>query len=114
MNITGCGERYTKEGGELSAEINKELIAQGFCSSPKECNQILRTYVGHGNHVNYSIYAPQNKSALAAVFKLLIERGMKITHGVPISVIVYPNTREEYGNTLFYSPEPSIILEIKQ
>lgn len=115
MNLTSCGfitgERYTKEGHMLSTAMNNELITQGLCKSPKECNQILKTYVAHGNQVNYTMYAPQNKLMLAAVFKFLVEKGTDITNGVAISVKVYPRPREEYG--IFDKREPYITLEIK-
>lgn len=102
---------YTIEGNELSSEINKELIAKGLCKLPKECQSVLEMYGGHGNQVNFSIYAP-NKLALKTVFQFLIERGIDITHGIPISVKVYPKSRDEYGNFNFNS-KPSITLEIK-
>ncbi|TAN35473.1 MAG: hypothetical protein EPN23_11095 [Verrucomicrobia bacterium] len=116
-SFMGCslptGERYTKEGNALSVRINNELASQGFCHSPKECDDIFEMYGGHGDRVHFSIYAP-NTLALAMIFKLLVEKGTEITNGVAISVTVYPRPRDEYGNTAFYSHKPSIILEITQ
>jgi hypothetical protein len=107
----GCGEPYRNEGDKLNEEINKELIAQKLCNSTRECNQIFRASSSHGNQLNYSVYAP-DKLVLATAFKVVIEKGMEITNGVPISIKVYPKTREEYGNNPFYTS--IITLEIKQ
>lgn len=107
------GEMYTKEGEILSIEINKELIAQGFCKNGRECNEVLEMYGGHGNHVNFTIFAPKNKPALAAVFKLIVERGIQITNGVSITVVVYPKSRNEYGYMIL-KPKSIIRLEIEQ
>lgn len=105
------GEMYTKEGEALGAEITKELIKQGFCKTSRECNQVLEIYGGYGNRVNFSIYAPKNKSALAAVFKLLVERGIELTNGISIAVTVFPKSRNEYGD-IFFEPKSVVRLEI--
>ena len=109
--IGGCGERYKNEGNRLKEEINRELIAQHLCLSVSECNKIFVTYSGHDNHVNFSFYAP-DRFVLAVVFKFLIEKGIIITNGVPISIKVYPKPIEEYKNNLFNAP--IITLEITQ
>lgn len=77
-----------------------------------DCSKKIRLYGGHGNQVNYSIYAP-DKKALAATIAFVVENGMEITGGVPISVSVYPRSRESYGN-MFFSPNPTISLEISK
>lgn len=105
------GEMYTKEGEALGAEITKELINQGFCKTNHECNQVLEIYAAHGNRVNFSIYGPKNKSALATVIKLIVERGIQLTSGIPISVRVFPKSRNEYGD-IFLEPKSIIRLEI--
>ncbi len=111
ISITGCGEPYRNEGDKLNEEIHKELIAQKMCNSTRECNQVFRASSSHDSQLNYSVYAP-NKLVLATAFKVVIEKGMKITNGVPISIKVYPKTREEYGNNPFYTS--TITLEVKQ
>lgn len=105
------GEKYTNEGQALSAEIDKELIRQKLCKDSADCFLIVPMYGGHGNRVNFTIYKP-DKKALAVIFQFLILYGTEITKGIPISITVFPKSREEYGN-MFFTKEAIIELEIK-
>ena len=106
------GEKYADQGARLGRAIDKHLIDQKICmSGGQDCNRKLPMYGGHGNKINFSIYAP-DKQALAAMVAYLIEHGMEVTGGVPISITVYPKTREAYASLLFSSPDPSITFKI--
>jgi hypothetical protein len=110
---SGAGNRFAAEGARLSAAIERNLIEKNICrADATDCSKQIRLYGGHGNKVNYSIYAP-DKKALAATIAFVVENGMEITGGVPISVSVYPRSRESYGN-MFFSPHPTISLEISK
>jgi hypothetical protein len=105
--MVGCGDKYSKQGRELSKRINEHLIETGICSTIKECHAQLETYVDHDTRVNFSIYNPNNRKALAAFIEYVIEYGIQITDGIPISIKVYPESRQSYGN--FIIPPKSII-----
>lgn len=111
--MVGCGEKYTKQGGDLSKKIEEHLIETGICSTRKECNAQLEVYVGHGNAVHYTIYNPKNRKALAAFIKYVIENGIQITDGIPIFITVYPKSRQSYGNSIFRS-KPIIKIEVSK
>ncbi len=109
----GCVEKYRDQGNLLSKESNKYLISRGFCSVPQECNKKLGAYAGHGNRINYSIYIKNNRAMIAAFVGFVIEKGFKISKGIPITIRVYPKTREEYGS-FFFKPKEIIKVEVNQ
>lgn len=106
------GEKYREQGQALSMAIDRELISRGLCKDFNDVKSKLLMYGGHGNHVNFSIYQPDRK-VLAITFEFIVAHGLEVTGGVPISVSVYPKSREEYGNIIF-SPNPTIQLEVKE
>ncbi len=108
--ITGCVEKYNKQGHALSKELNNHLMKQGFCTS-KNCKRDFEIFGGHGNRVNFSIYNPKDKKVLASIIEYVVEHGLQVTGGVPISIYVYPKSRKEYGNFLF-RPETILKLEV--
>lgn len=110
--FVGCGEKYSEQGHLLSKKINESMIAAGICSTFNECKTQLEIYGGHGNQVNYTIYNPDRK-ALAVLIEYVIENGIQITGGVPISISVYPKPREDYGN-FFFQPNAMIKVEVTQ
>jgi hypothetical protein len=111
--LSGCGEKYSNEGHLLFQEIHKNLISQGICLSEKNCYEKFEIKGGHGNQVNFSIYNPHSRKGLAIMIKFIVESGLKITKGIPISIYVYPKSRKEYGNFLI-GPKPMIEMEISK
>ncbi len=109
--LVGCGEKYSTQGRALSKKIDDYLISRGICSTVKDCNVKFETYEGHGNQVNYSIYNPKDRKGLAVLIEFVIENGIQITGGVPISISVYPKSRKDYGNFIF-NPETIIKVEV--
>jgi hypothetical protein len=108
--LVGCGEKYSEQGHILSREIHNNLISRGICTS-KDCNAEYEVYGGHGNQINYSIYNPKDRKVLAALIEFVVENGLQISGGVPISISVYPKSRSEYGNMLF-NPKPIVKVEV--
>lgn len=92
--------KYSEQASRLSKSIDMDLISRGFCSTVNECDTQLEVYGGHGNRINYTIYGPKSRKILAAFIGFVVENGVEITGGVPISISVYPKTREEYGNPI--------------
>lgn len=108
------GEKYASQGNRLSMAITQYLIEKKICvAGGQACSKKLETYGGHGNRVNYSVYGA-DKQALSAMLTFIIEHGIKVTDGVPISVFVYPNSRISYGSMLFNEPSPVLTLKVDQ
>jgi hypothetical protein len=106
-------EKFREQGHALVTAMHQELIQQNL--APSDFNGFLKEvplYGGHGDKVNLTIYKP-DRNALAAIFKFLVVHGLEVTGGVPISIRVYPKSREEYGNIISL-PKASIELEIKE
>lgn len=112
------GEKYTDQGGRLTAAINEMLISKGFCKSARDCNDFLPGYVGHGDQVRIAFYQvnEKNHQAFSAIIELVIKDGIRITGGVPIAVTGYRETQEEYRRSGVISKniKPFLILEINK
>lgn len=107
------GEKYAEQGNRLGRAIEQHLIDKKICSNDAQrCVKKLTMYGGHGNRINFSIYAP-DRQALAAMFSFLVQHGMEVTGGIPISITVYPKTRAAYGN-IFFSPPEQMTMEINR
>ncbi len=108
------GEKNSEEKNALARSINTYLIEKGFCTSGEECNKKLDAYVGRGGkHIAYSLYGISNRKMIAVFIGFVVEHGMEITQGVPVTIDVYPKRRAEYRN--FLLPQKSIIeVEVRQ
>lgn len=113
-----AGEQFTEQGGKLTAAINKELIRKDLCKTPRDCNDLLPGYVAHGDRVRIALYevSEKNGKALNAVVEFIVNDGMKITGGIPITLTGYRETQEEYRNSglLFKGIKPFLILELNK
>lgn len=112
------GEKYVEQGNKLSAAIHKELIGRGYCNNtPGNCFKVLPIYGEHGNRVNISVYAisTTNRAALNAIVNLIVEQGVAITQGVPISFTAYDSPHDDYVNLGIFRPkDPILSLEINK
>lgn len=108
-----CGSGYSEEHVLLSKSINNHLIENGFCSSPRECHGKLDIYGAEGKQIHFSIYGQENRKMIAVFIEFVIEKGIGITRGKPISIRVFPKRRKEYGS-IFFSPKDIINVEIKE
>lgn len=108
-------DRHEEEGARLALEIHEFLKEENICSSPMECKKLFSTYRRHGNKVNLNIYGVNNKKsneAVLKVFELVLNRGVIITDGVPITIRVFSKSREEYGSIIpGFGPKPIVTLE---
>lgn len=115
--VTQAGETYTPQGQALGAEIIKELVQRGYCTDAASCNKFLPRYYGHGDKVHFTCFGVTgiNRPALAAVAELIVSRGIAITNGMPISLVAYSISHEEYRNrSVFKSIRPILTLEIEK
>lgn len=118
LEVRAMGERYTKQGGNLSIAINKMLIQDGYCKTNKECFELLPGYGGHGDKVRFSFYQIEdsNSEAFLSIISLVMKEGMSITEGVPISILGFRETHQEYlkSGVFLNSVKPFFVLEINK
>ena len=107
----GCGEKFTQEGNALGVAINEHLIAQKLCLDISDCQKKLEMYGGHGNQVNFSVYAVKNPKLIHAVAGFVASEGIQITKGVPISIAFYAEAHENHVG-IFNFTRPIIKLEV--
>lgn len=117
-DVMAAGERFTEQGGRLSAAIKDLLVEQGFCNAPHDCHQLLPSYGGHGDRVRSTFYevGEKNSEAFAVVIKFVVKDGIRITGGVPITITGYRETHQQYLDSGFFakSVKPFLILEVER
>lgn len=117
-NVMAAGERFTEQGGRLSAAIKGLLVERGFCNAPHDCHQLLPSYGGHGDRVRSTFYevGDKNSDAFAAVIELVVKDGIRITGGVPITITGYRETHQQYMDSGVFakSVKPFLILEVER
>ena len=109
--LAGCGENFTKEGNSLGLAINGQLVAQKLCVDASECQKKFEMYGGHGNQVNFSVYAVRDPKLVQAVTGFVASEGIRITKGVPISIAFYADDHKNHVNVFNFS-KPIIQLEV--
>lgn len=116
MEVRAMGERYNKQGGELNRAITNILQQEGFCKTNVECSRFLPKYISHGDKVRASFYeiGDNNSKAFLSVVSLVVKDGINITEGVPISILGFRKSHEEYrrSGVFFKSVKPFFSLEI--
>lgn len=110
LTLTGCGEKYSTQGNMLTKKIYEHMIYEKICSDINDCNNNVEIYTSHGNRVNYMLYNVKNRKILSSIIEFIVENGINITNGVPISVSVYPEPRKYYGNFHIFTKK---IIEIE-
>lgn len=114
LAVEGCGEKYSEQGNLLYSKIFEHLIERRICTTVDECKADLEIHGKYRNQVNFAVYSPKNrKTALAAFIEFIVENGVKITGGVPITILIKVESKEESGNSLFGN-KTVIKLEITQ
>lgn len=117
-DVMAAGERFTEQGGYLTRAIHDLLVADNFCTNSKECHALIPGFVGHGDRVRITFYeiGEKNSEAFAAIIKFVIKDGIRITEGVPITIMGYRETHQQYMDSGIFakSVKPFLILEIKQ
>lgn len=111
------GEKYAEQGGRLTGVLRTAMIEKGFCKSPQECHSLLPATVGHGDKVRIAYYeiSDRNIEALSFLVEIVVRRGLEITSGVPISIVAYKQSHEEYRTSgIFSSVKPFLALEVNK
>lgn len=112
------GERYTEQGGRLSAAYLNMLIARGFCKTYQDCHDFLPAYHGHGDRVRFAFYevGRNNIHAFSAIIEFVVRDGIRLTGGVPITITGYRETFDKYRESgLFFKDiKPFLVLEVNK
>lgn len=118
LGAIAMGEKYAEQGGRLSAAIKDMLIVKGFCKTPRDCHDLLPSYGGHGDRVRSAFYevGERNSEAFNAIVGLVVQDGIRITSGTPITITGYRETHEEYrkSGVLSKDVKPFLILEVSK
>lgn len=118
MEVRAMGEKYNKQGGALNRAITNMLQQEGFCKTNVECSRFLPKYISHGDRVRTSFYeiGDNNSKAFLSVVSLVVKDGVNITEGVPISILGFRESHEEYrrSGVFFKSVKPFFLLEISK
>jgi hypothetical protein len=95
--LTGCGTRNTDEARLLGGAMIDHLSEKGICHTAHECSRKFDWTGEHENGVHWNIYDASDRKAVATLINFVVEHGIEITGGVPISITVYPMLRKDIG-----------------
>lgn len=111
LSIFSAGERYTKEGHDITRLIVQKLINNKICENPSECIKKLGIYGGHGDRVNLSFYGIADRDLISQISGIVIKEGVSVSNGAPIKLVFFSKHRDDIG--LFERSTPFISLEVK-
>ena len=112
--LTGCGEKYSKQGHRLGKKVHEILLHEHYCqrTNNKNCQGVL--FGEHGNRVNLNLYGIHDQKIITSVLTMVVTDGLQITGGVPITIRFYAKPKEELLGLKAFTASPSIILEVNE
>jgi len=117
IGVWAMGEKYAEQGGRLSGALRTALVTGGFCKTSQECQKLLPGTAGHGDRVRIAYYEvnDRNIKALSVLINMVVEQGISITSGIPITITAYKESHEEYRKSSVFSRiEPFLVLEMNK
>lgn len=117
--LTGCGTRNMGEARLLGGAMINHLSEKGICHTASECSRKFDWTGEHENGVHWNIYDASDRKAVATLINFVVEHGIEITGGVPISITVYPMLRKDIGihfknggQIIIFKPKNIIKIEV--
>jgi hypothetical protein len=92
-----AGSSYSEQGNDLTRALKENLIKQGFCSLDTRlptCS--LQMYRADGKRIHLNMYGQTDTILASKVAAFLVENGIKITKGMPITLKVFSAPKTEY------------------
>ena len=109
------GEKNKTELNNLWSEIKKMLIRSGHCNSAEDCFKRIPIYGEGGDRININIYGPASKESVMSILDFVMQEGLIITNGVPVTVQVFQKEKKEYINRVIGNfAKPKIKLEVNE
>lgn len=110
------GGGFTEQGNKLSEALYDELMKTRVCSDVRMCRNALQMYRADGKRIHMNMYGQTDTLLASKVAIFYIEKGMKITGGMPITFKVFPAPKEHYLGlkSIFGKDEEILKLELNK
>jgi hypothetical protein len=94
LSFAGAG--FAEQGNALSKALYEELVKKRVCSDLKECHQSIQLYREDGKRIFLNLYGQKDTKLASKIVAFYIEKGLKITGGMPITFKVFPGPKTQY------------------
>ncbi|MBK8676840.1 MAG: hypothetical protein IPN27_10795 [Cellvibrionales bacterium] len=112
INAFAIGEKNSKQGHALGKELFEILVQYKLCASVAECNQKRFIYGENGDRIYLNFYGISDRFLIAKITGYVVENGLKITEGVPISIVFYSGKKERSTWYKKYTGDPILRIEV--
>ena len=110
-----AGGKFSDQGNALYKSLHDELIAKSVCTNFQNCSDALQMYGEDGDRIYLNMYAQTDMNLSGIVVKFIVEKGIKITGGMPITLRVFHKPKTQYlGLKSIFGKDESIKLEINK
>ena len=111
-----AGGGFTEQGDALSEALYDELIKTRACSDDLMCTRSLQIYRADGKRIHLNMYGQKDTVLASIVVSFFIEKGLKITRGMPISLKVFSGPKSQYLGlkSIFGKNEEILKLELNK
>jgi hypothetical protein len=116
MGNVMSGDKFSEQGSALTKLMYEELINKGICADRQSCFNLVQMYREDGDRIYLNMYAQTNMSLSSVVAQFMVEKGIKITDGKPITLRIFSKPKTEHlGLKSIFGPRgESIKLEINK
>jgi hypothetical protein len=87
---------YSDQGDALSQALYEDLVKKRVCSNMPACSQMLQMYGSDGKRILLNMYAQKDTVLVSKVVAFLVEKGLKISRGMPITLKVFSAPKSKY------------------
>lgn len=108
------GDKFSSQGNALYKALLDELIKGGICTDNQSCFDALQMYREDGDRIYMNMYAQTDNSLSAIVAKFIMENGLRITGGMPITLRIYVEPKSQHlgWKSVFGINQEAVKLEV--
>lgn len=91
-----AGNNFSSEGNKLYKSLANHLIEKGVCIDYGSCWEKTNIYREDDTKIRINMYNQKSKNLASVVAQFLIENGISITEGKPITLKAFSESKDKH------------------
>lgn len=117
LSVSGesmAGGRFSNQGNALSKALLDELMRKGVCTDNQSCSNATQMYREDGDRIYLNMYGQTDPSLGITVARFILENGLRVADGMPITLRVYSTPKSQEVGSIFRKKVEIIKLEVNK
>ena len=108
------GDRFSNQGNALYKALLDELMRRGVCTDNQSCSNATQMYGEDGDRIYFNMYGQTDPHLGITVARFILENGLRVTDGMPITLKVYSTPKSHEAGSIFRKKVEIIKLEVNK